>query len=187
MLNGEEGSRVPSWEIWRSFSSVWEEGSLHRSSPKPMKFLSIISCTISPIWTLPSPPYRLPSQPSHYEYPFRGMALFLSWHHFPSPDTAFTYVAFQNCSWGWIRLRVAYIVGLPRWCSAKEFVCQCRRCKRWGFNPWVGKIPWSRKWQPNPVFLPGKFHGQRRLTGYSPWGCKKLTVTEHAHTHAQSI
>ena len=37
-----------------------------------------------------------------------------------------------------------------------------------GFNPWVGKIPWNRKWQPTPVFLPGKFHGQRRLTDYSP-------------------
>ena len=37
-----------------------------------------------------------------------------------------------------------------------------------GFDPWVGKIPWSRKWQPTPVFLPGKFHGQRSLVGYSP-------------------
>ena len=42
---------------------------------------------------------------------------------------------------------------LPRWCSAKE--C-CLQCKRSGFNPWVGKIPWSRKWQPIPVFLPGE-------------------------------
>ena len=37
-----------------------------------------------------------------------------------------------------------------------------------GFDPWVGKIPWSRKWKPTPVFLPGKFHGQRSLVGYSP-------------------
>ena len=44
---------------------------------------------------------------------------------------------------------------------------QCRRCKRWGFDPWVGKILWRREWQPIPVFLPGKFHGQRRLVGYS--------------------
>ena len=41
-----------------------------------------------------------------------------------------------------------------------------------GFNAWVGKIPWSMKWQPTPVFLPGKFHGQRSLMGYSLWGCK---------------
>ena len=40
--------------------------------------------------------------------------------------------------------------------------------KRQGFNPWVRKIPWGRKWQPTPVFLPGKFNGQRRLAGYSP-------------------
>ena len=40
------------------------------------------------------------------------------------------------------------------------------------FNPWVEKIPWRRKWQPNPVFLPGKSHGQRSLEGYSPWCCR---------------
>ena len=39
---------------------------------------------------------------------------------------------------------------------------------RWGFNPWVGKISWRRKWQPNPVLLPGEFHGQSSLMGYSP-------------------
>ena len=45
---------------------------------------------------------------------------------------------------------------VPWWLSGKEFVCQCRKC---GFDPWVGKIPWRRKWQPMPVFLPGKSHG----------------------------
>ena len=48
----------------------------------------------------------------------------------------------------------------------------------------MGWIPWRRKWQPTPVFLPGKFYGQRRLAGYSPWGRKQLDTTEHtAHTH----
>ena len=47
--------------------------------------------------------------------------------------------------------------------SGKEPSCQCRRCKRCGFDPWVRKIPWRRKWQPAPVFLPGKSHGQRSL------------------------
>ena len=61
--------------------------------------------------------------------------------------------------------------GLPWWLSGKEFACQCRRH---GFHPWVRKIPWRRKWQPTPVFLPGEFHGQRGLEGYSPWGCKKV-------------
>ena len=47
-----------------------------------------------------------------------------------------------------------------------------------GFNPWVGKIPWSGAWQPTPVFLPGESHGQRSLAGYSPWGHKELDTTE---------
>ena len=41
-----------------------------------------------------------------------------------------------------------------------------------GFDPWVGKIPWRKEWQPTPVFLPGEFHGQRRLAGYSLWGVR---------------
>ena len=53
-----------------------------------------------------------------------------------------------------------------------------------GFNPWVGKIPWRREWQPTPAFLPGKSHGQRSLAGYSPWGCKASDKTEGlTHTH----
>ena len=39
-----------------------------------------------------------------------------------------------------------------------------------GFDPWIGKILWRRKWQPTPVFLPGKSHGQKSLMGYNPWG-----------------
>ena len=64
------------------------------------------------------------------------------------------------------------------WLSGKESVCQCRRFKRYGFNPWVRKIPQRRKWQPNPVFLPREFHGQRSLVGYRPWGCKESDMTE---------
>ena len=51
---------------------------------------------------------------------------------------------------------------LPQWLSGKESACQCRRR---GFNPRAGKIPWRRKWQPTPVFLPGESHGQRSLAG----------------------
>ena len=58
----------------------------------------------------------------------------------------------------------------PRGARGQEPVCQCRRHKRWGFDPWVGKIPWRRKWQPTPVFLPGKPHGQKSPAGYSPQG-----------------
>ena len=61
---------------------------------------------------------------------------------------------------------------------------------RHGFDPWVGKIRWSRKWQPTLVFLSGKLHEQRSLAGYSSWGCKESDMTEHArartHTHTHT-
>ena len=52
------------------------------------------------------------------------------------------------------------------------------------FNPWVGKILGGRKWQPSPVFLPGKSHRQRSLVGYSPWGCKEYDMTEQLKQHS---
>ena len=58
---------------------------------------------------------------------------------------------------------------LLTWLSGKESACQCRRL---GFNPWVGKILWRRKWQATPVFLLGKSRGQRSLVGCNPWGHK---------------
>ena len=51
-------------------------------------------------------------------------------------------------------------------------------CRRTGFNPWVGKIPWRRECQPTPLFLPEEFHGQRSLADPSPWGCKESDTTE---------
>ena len=90
-----------------------------------------------------------------------------------SSEEAETALAPQKRS-GWCRR----IWGFPRWRSGKESACQCRRCKRHGFSPWVGNIPWSRKWQPAPVFLPGKFHGQRSMAGCSPQGCKESDMTE---------
>ena len=61
---------------------------------------------------------------------------------------------------------MAFPKGFPCAASSEESVWQCRRLKRRGFNPWLRKIPWSRKWQPTPVFLPGKFHGQKSFWGY---------------------
>ena len=75
--------------------------------------------------------------------------------------------------------------GFPWWLSGKEPACNAGD---------VGSIPgwedslWRREWLPTPVFLPGGFHGQRSLVGYSPWGCKEsdtTKVTEHTQTHAQ--
>ena len=56
-----------------------------------------------------------------------------------------------------------------------EFAWESKRC---GFNPWVGKIPWSKKWQPTPVFLPGKSHGRRSLVGLQSRGRKESDTTE---------
>ena len=75
------------------------------------------------------------------------------------------------------------LLGFPRWLSGKESACQWGR---WGFSPWIGKIPWRGKWQPTPLFLPGKSHGQRSLAGYSPWGGKELDTTE-ATEHAKLL
>ena len=64
-----------------------------------------------------------------------------------------------------------WVVGdkqLPRQCSGKASICQCRRCKRCEFDPWMGKIPWRRAWQSTPVSLPGESHGQRSLADCSP-------------------
>ena len=63
--------------------------------------------------------------------------------------------------------------------SGKEPACRCRRCKRHWFGPWIGKIPWRGKWQPTPVFLPGKSCRQKSLAIYSPWGHKELDTAEH--------
>ena len=68
--------------------------------------------------------------------------------------------------------------GFPSGASGKEPACQCRGLKRHGFDPWVRKITWRRKWQPTPVYVPGKFHEQRCLTGYSPWDHKESDMTE---------
>ena len=61
---------------------------------------------------------------------------------------------------------------------------QCRRCKRHRFEPWVGKIPWRRRWQSTLVFLPEKSHEQRIRVDYSPWSQKSRTgLSTHTHTH----
>ena len=56
-------------------------------------------------------------------------------------------------------------MGFPGGASGKEPTCQCGRCQRHGFDPWVGKIPWRRAQQLTPVFFPGESHGQRNLAG----------------------
>ena len=88
--------------------------------------------------------------------------------------------AFQGCRSRIISKRLL-------WLSGKESACQCRRHRRCKFDPWVGKIPWQRTWQPPPVFLPGGSHGQRSLAGYGPQGGTELDTTELTHTQRLTI
>ena len=60
---------------------------------------------------------------------------------------------------------VKNVLGFSGNTNGKEPACQCKRNERCGFDPWVGKIPWRREWQPIPVFLPGESKGQRSLAG----------------------
>ena len=87
----------------------------------------------------------------------------------------------------WRKIKLSKGIHLPsepRWLRQQRI---CLQCGRPGFNPWVGKISWRRKWQPTPVFLPGKSHGRRSLVGYSPWGCKELDMTERLHFSLSAI
>ena len=76
---------------------------------------------------------------------------------------------------------VVYLLGLPWGLSDKN----CLHCRRYRFDPWVREIPWSRKWQPTPISLIGKFHGQEESAGYSPWNSKESRRHDWATEHAQ--
>ena len=89
----------------------------------------------------------------------------------------------RKIHWRRVRLPTPVLLGFPCGSSGKESTCQCRRLRRHGFDSWVWKIPWRKKWQPTPIFLPGKSHGWRSLVGYSPWCCKELYTTEKLYFH----
>ena len=75
--------------------------------------------------------------------------------------------------------KLAWENQLPWWLRGERI---CPQCRELGFNPWVRKILWRRKWQPTPVFLPGESHRQRSLLGYSPRGCKSRTQWSICYT-----
>ena len=80
------------------------------------------------------------------------------------------YLSSLQTHWAiWIFLKVP---GLPWWLKGLRI---CLQCGTPGFDPWVRKILWRRKWQLSPIFLPGKFHGPRSLVGPSPWSHKDWT------------
>ena len=87
-------------------------------------------------------------------------------------------IAFLCMSWSYFNQSPTDEIsteGLPWWFRWLRIQLQCTRP---GFNPWVKKIPWRREWQPTPVFLPRKSHGQSSLVSYSSWGHKESDTTE---------
>ena len=87
-------------------------------------------------------------------------------------------------TFGWVSFLSRFSVSpLPTWFARWRIYMLCRRPRRCRFDPWVRKMPWRRKWQSTPVFLPGKSHGQRSLAVYSPRGRKESDTTEWLSTH----
>ena len=81
-----------------------------------------------------------------------------------------------NRSYGYLRKK--QFINEPVASLVAQMVKSLSAMQETGFNLWVRKIPWIRKWQPTPVCLPGKSHGQSSLVGYSPWHCKESDTTE---------
>ena len=118
-------------------------------------------------------PFALSFPPSSSPYPVDTLSYFI-WFFFPM--FPFAQMISCMCTFSWTISPLFWRVA-----------CQWRRHRRRGFDPWVRNIPWRRKLQPTPVFLPGESHGQRSLVRYGPWGCKQLDTTEHTCTHILQI
>ena len=106
--------------------------------------------------------------------------------------------------WRWktvassLNLSLNHSLGFPGGATGKESACQCRRCKRFGFDPWVGKIPWNRKWQTHSSILawsipwaekPGRVQsmGSQRVSHDWAWVCVRVRARTHTHTHTHSL
>ena len=152
------------------------------------------SCPISPmvrvpsIWAMQLCPmgWQKPTLSIVYGFPLQWDSLdwgsvmgeFLPWtqdlsNFSPTQEVSISHLgaSFPKSLLPCFLIHMYWMPRLPWWLSGKESTCQCRSL---GFNLWIQKIPWRRKWQPTPVFLPGKFHGQRSLAGYNPWGCQRV-------------
>ena len=91
-----------------------------------------------------------------------------------SPSSEYSGLIFFRIDWFYLLAIQGTAVAL----AVKKLPANAGDLRRQGFDPWVRKIPWRRTWQPTPVLLPGKFHEQRSLVGYSLWGCKGSDTTE---------
>ena len=109
--------------------------------------------------------------PTEHSNPFSSLKIFFIW----------STIVLQTLS----SLISQYIkkLSFPAGTVRKNLPANAGDTREVGLSPWVRKIPWRRKWQPAPVFLPGKFHGQKKLMDYSLWGHKELDMIEHRHTY----
>ena len=84
-----------------------------------------------------------------------------------------------------LQIELPYDLGFPGGAVIKESACQCRGCRRHRFDPWVGKIPWRRKWQPTPLFLSGKSinRGTWRATVHGIAKSQTDLATKQQHDH----
>ena len=151
-----------------------------------LKLMSIESVMLSNHLILCHPLLLLPSVFPNIRVFSSELALHIRWPKYWSFSFSISpsqeYSGLITFMIDWLDLLLMGFLGLPKWLSGKESACQCRRHRRHGFDLWFEKIPW-RKWQPIPMFLPGKSHEQRSLMGYSPWGCKrKLDMTGWLNT-----
>ena len=115
------------------------------------------------------------------------------WGGWMASPTLWTWVWASSGSWHWTRKPGMLLsMGITKsqtqlnyWTELIYHIRKISIDKFWrpGFDPWVRKIPWRRKWQPTPVLLPGKFLGLRSFVGYRPWDWKELDMTEWHHFH----
>ena len=178
----------PYWEgnEWNGEVQAWEAGWWHRKGALSVLEAKLINNTpLEPsfssrpclLWVLSQPTAAISVTPCEKQQPSGTMEppiFFRLLSEFCLPACFFSTPTVP-----WNQL-TSFSISLPlgsrhlRWFSGRESAWWCKRC---GFLPWVGKIPWRRKWQPTSVFLPGKSHGQNNLAGYSVHGVAKESNT----------
>ena len=98
------------------------------------------------------------------------------WSGLPFPSSGVVFLNYETFVFYQI-IKLTCVFWASQLLHGKESICQHRKCNKCRFDPWFKMIPWRKKWQPSPVFLPG----QRSLVSYSPWSRKELDMTEHTH------
>ena len=114
----------------------------------------------------------LPSKTHGINYFLSGHSSLVHTLSYPILQISHLCVPLQDGTYNWASLMSQMVKKLPANAEGTRNV---------EFSPWAGKILWRRKWQPTPVLLPGKSHGQRSLVGYRPWGHKESDTTERLY------